>query len=131
MKRVIAALFLVAGLLSAMAAFAADTAPLSTSELKKTIGAGKSTVVFFLNPQGGPCRAQNEVLQKLQKDRKNNFSIAYVDANKPEEQKAFYDYGVRSMPTLVLVDGKGKIAKFFPPGIQTYETLAAALDGIK
>ncbi len=130
MKRFIAGLFLLAGFLVTHAAFAAD-APLSTPELKKTVGAGKSTVVFFLNPNGGPCKAQNEILQKLQKDRKSNFNIADVSALEQANQKAFYDYGVRSLPTLVLVDSKGKIAKVFPPGIQSAEVLTAALDGIK
>ncbi len=131
MKRLMAGLFMIAGLLVAGAALSADTAPLSTPELKKTLGAGKSTIVFFLNPNGGPCRAQNEVLVKLQKDRKNNFNIAYVSALEETNRKAFYDYGVRSLPSLVLVDGKGKIAKVFPPGIQSAEILTAALDGIK
>jgi thioredoxin 1 len=107
-------------------------APLSTPELKQTIGAGKKTTVdFFLNPNGGPCKAQNEVLQKLQKDRKSNFNIAYVSAMQQENQQAFYDYGIRSLPSLVLVDKSGMVSRVFPPGIQSYEALAAALDGIK
>ncbi len=114
-----------------LAVAANPAAPLSTPELKQAIGAGKKTVVFFLNPQGGPCKAQNEIVQKLQKDRKGNFSVAYVSTMNPEDQKAFYDYGVRNLPQLVLVDGKGTIAHFFPPGIQSYETLAVALDGTK
>jgi thioredoxin 1 len=106
-------------------------APKSTPELKQMISAGRKTVVFFLNPQGGPCRAQNEIVQKLQKDRKANFNVAYVSTMNPADQKAFYEYGVRNLPQLVLVDSKGKIAQFFPPGIQSYETLAVALDGTK
>ncbi len=132
MKRFIAGLFVITGLLISGAAFSADTAPLSTPELKQMIGAGKkNTIVFFLNPQGGPCRAQNEVLQKLLKDRKNNFNIAYVSALDQANQRAFYDYGVRGLPTVVVVDSKGRIARYFPPGIQSYETLATTLDGIK
>ena len=106
-------------------------APKSTPELKQAIGTGKRTIVFFLNPQGGPCRAQNEIVQKLQKDRKANFNVAYVSTMNPGDQKAFYEYGVRNLPQLVLVDSKGKIAQFFPPGIQSYETLAVALDRTK
>ncbi len=133
MKRI--ALFLtlcIPMLLAAAVAGAADVkAPLSTPELKQTIGAGKkTTVVFFLNPYGGPCKAQNEILQKLQKDRKGNFNIAYVSALQQENQKAFYDYGVRSLPSLVLVDKDGKVSRVFPPGIQSYDALAAALDGV-
>ena len=109
-----------------------NIAPLSTPELQQTIGAGgKPTMVFFLNPQGGPCRAQNEIVQKLQKDRKANFNVAYVSTMDPGDQKAFYEYGVRNLPQLVLVDAKGKIAQFFPPGIQSYEALSVALDRTK
>jgi len=124
-------LFILVSAFNSFAGPGGAKAPLSTPELKQAIGSGKKTVVFFLNPAGGPCGAQNEILQKLQKDRKNNFNIAHVNATKPEDQKAFYDYGVRSLPSLVLVDGAGKISKVFSPGIQSYETLSQALDSIK
>ena len=133
MKKLIVMFSLVAlVILSASAAMADQAAPLSTSELKKTIGSGKkSTVVFFLNPYGGPCKAQNEILLKLQKDRKNNFNIAYVSAMEQANQQAFYDYGIRSLPQIVIVNKHKNISRVFPPGIQEYETLAAALDGAK
>jgi thioredoxin 1 len=91
----------------------------------------KKTLVFFMNPSGKPCGIQNEILQKLLKDRNNNFNLAYVDATKPADQKAFYDYGIRSMPALVLVDANGNIGRVFPPGIQSYETVSQALDSVK
>jgi len=132
MRKLIVILFLVSFCMVAGSAYAADTAPLSTPELKQTIGAGKkNTVVFFINPNGGPCRAQKDILLQLQKDRKGNFNIAYVDAMNRANQRAFYDYGVRSLPTVVIVDAKGMIAKYFPPGIQPYDILAKTLDGIK
>lgn len=110
----------------------AATAPLSTPELKQTIGSnGKATLIFFLNPYGGPCIKQKEVLDKLLQSRKNNFNIASVSTIIQNDQKAFYDYGIRSLPSLVLVDKKGKIGRVFPPGIQSAETLNAALDGAK
>jgi thioredoxin 1 len=133
-RALIVVVFLVAAAFAAVgvAAAADATAPLSAPELQKVIGSGKkNTIVFFQNPMGGPCRAQNEILQKLLKDRRNNFNVANVSTMKQEDQKAFYEYGVRSLPTLVLVDKSGKVRKFFPPGIQSYETLVAALDGIK
>src|SRR5512141_162118 len=76
-------------------------APPSTAEIKKSITSGKKTIIFFLNPNGGPCRAQNEILTTLQKNRKSSFNIAYVSALQQENQQAFYDYGVRGLPTLV------------------------------
>jgi thioredoxin 1 len=107
------------------------SAPPSTAEIKKGITSGKKTIIFFLNPNGAPCKAQNEILTKLQKDRKNNFNIAYVSAWQEENRQAFYDYGVRGLPTVVLVDSSGMIARVFSPGIQSYDALASALDGAK
>lgn len=107
-------------------------APLSTPALKQAIASGKqNTIVFFQNPAGMPCKAQNELLQKLHGDRKQNFNIVSVSVARPEDQKAFYDYGIRSLPSLVLVDRRGRVERVFPPGIQSYETLAAALDRLK
>jgi thioredoxin 1 len=107
-------------------------APISTPELKQVIGAnGKPTLVFFQNPQGGPCKIQKQVLDTLQSERKGKFNLVAVNAMKQEDQRAFYDYGIRSLPSLVLVDKSGKIARVFPPGIQNQETLTAALDRLK
>ena len=133
MRKFVLGAFMTAVLLAAAvpASAGGTAAPLSTPELKKSIGHGKKTIVFFLNPQGGPCRAQNEILQQLQKDRKGGFAVAYVSTMNAGDQKAFYEYGVRNLPQLVLVDGKGTIAQFFPPGIQSYQALTAALDGTK
>ena len=107
-------------------------APLSTPALKQTVGAnGKATLVFFQNPNGGPCRMQKQIIDGLLQERKNGFNIAAISTMRQEDQKAFYDYGVRSLPSLVLVDRSGRIARVFPPGIQSREAVAAALDGLK
>ncbi len=115
------------------AAMAANlAAPLSTAELKNTITAnGKPTLVFFQNPNGGPCKAQKAVLDKLTEQRKGKFNVANVSTLNQNDQRAFYDYGVRSLPTLILVDKAGKISRAFSPGIQSMETLSSALDGLK
>jgi len=106
-------------------------APQSTAELKQAIASGKKTVVFFMNPAGIPCGQQNEILKKLYQDRGVSFTIAYVSAIRPEDEKAFYDYGIRSLPSLVLVDSNGNISRHFPPGIQSYDTLAQAMNSIQ
>ena len=132
--RKIVGLLLGVGLCAAasIASAGGATAPLSTPELKQAVGAkGMSTIVFFQNPNGGPCKMQKQILDALQQERKNNFNIAAVSTMKQEDQKAFYDYGIRSLPSLVLVDKSGKISRVFPPGIQNKETLVAALDSLK
>jgi thioredoxin-like negative regulator of GroEL len=134
MGRIIAFALLLTVLLAGadMTSAGSTAAPLSTVELKQIIGSGKkSTIVFFQNPMGGPCKAQKEILEKLHKERKGNFNIAYVSTMKEADQRAFYEYGIRNLPSLVLVDISGNISRVFPPGIQAAETLAAALDGVK
>jgi thioredoxin-like negative regulator of GroEL len=106
-------------------------APRSTAEISQATSSGKKTVVFFMNPAGIPCGQQNEILKKLFQDRGGNFNVAYVSVMRPEDEKAFYDYGIRSLPSLVLVDSSGNIGRQFPPGIQPYDTLAQALDSMK
>ena len=132
MKRRITALVMAACIATATLAAANPAAPLSTATLKKTIASnGKPTLVFFENPNGGPCRVQKAMLDLLVEKRKGSFNIASVSTMNQSDQKGFYDYGVRSLPTLVLVDKVGKISRVFSPGIQSLEVLSAALDGLK
>ena len=131
MRQRIIALLAVTLFATATLASAAPKAPLSTPALSQSIGKGKPVLVFFQNPNGGPCKAQQQLLDKLTEKRKGTFTIAPVNAMEQNDQKAFYDYGVRSLPSLVLVDKAGAISKVFPPGIQSIETIISALDGLK
>ena len=133
MRKIVVAVLTAALLMFASFAVAwGASAPLSTPELKQAIGAkGKATLVFFQNPDGGPCKMQKEVLDKLQSVRKGNFNLVSINSMKQADQKAFYDYGIRSLPSLVLVDKNGRIARVFPPGIQSGEALTASLDSLK
>ena len=132
MKRRITAFITATLIATATLAAANPTAPLSTPTLKKTIASnGKPTLVFFENPNGGPCRMQRAMLDLLVEKRKGTFNIASVSTLNQADQKGFYDYGVRSLPTLVLVDKVGKISRVFSPGIQSLEVISTALDGLK
>ena len=131
MKQLIIVLLAVTVFATTALVSAATKAPLSTPALSQSIGKGKPVLVFFQNPNGGPCKAQQQVLDKLTEKRKGTFTIAPVNAMEQNDQKAFYDYGVRSLPSLVLVDKAGAISKVFPPGIQSIETITSALDGLK
>ncbi|OFZ18818.1 MAG: hypothetical protein A2X94_00950 [Bdellovibrionales bacterium GWB1_55_8] len=109
---------------------AEPTAPLNTPELKQVVGKDKkNTIIFFQNPLGRPCIEQKAILDKLHAEKKSSFNIAHVSTMKPEDRQAFYDYGVRSLPMLVLVNKNGKISRVFSPGIQSASTIAGALSG--
>jgi len=113
-------------------AWSAPTAPLSTPELKATIASnGKPTLVFFLNPMGAPCQAQQAELDKLTAQTKGSFNLANVSVMAPGARQAFYDYGVRSLPSLVLVDKAGNVSKVFAPGIHSADVITAAVTALK
>jgi len=119
-------------MLSATFVVAAATAPLSTPALKATIASNnKPTLVFFLNPMGPPCQAQKAVLDKLSDQQKSQFNLANISVMDQDARQAFYDYGVRSLPSLVLVDKAGNISKVFAPGIQSPEAISTALSALK
>lgn len=130
MKKIVLSISLLSLLLAfaGISGAAPASAPLSTPEIRTAVASGKKSILFFMNPAGGPCRAQNEILQKLHKDRKGGFNIVNISTLRQEDQKAFYDYGVRSLPWVIMLDGKGRIGHHFPPGIQSYEALSQALD---
>jgi thioredoxin-related protein len=109
----------------------AQKAPQSTPAIKSAIESGKKTIVFFQNPNGRPCQIQNVELQKLKQTLGDNIKIVYVSAISQADQQAFYDYGIRSLPSIVLLSSKGEIAQYFPPGIHNHDTLMTAVKTAK
>jgi len=71
------------------------------------------------------------VLDKLIEQQKGKFNLANVSVTNQGDRQAFYDYGVRSLPSLVLVDKAGNINKVFAPGIQDIQTITLALNKLK
>ena len=83
-------------------------------------------LLFFLNPKGRPCQMQQAIIAQLGDDLPVTVREVSVldDANRP----SLYQYGVRSLPALILVDAAGKEVHRFTPGIQPADTILAALD---
>lgn len=79
---------------------------------------------------GAPCQAQKAELDKLAPQQKSKFNLTNVSVMDPNARQAFYDYGVRSLPSLVLIDKVGNISKVFAPGIQSAETINTAVSAL-
>ena len=87
----------------------------------------KKKILFFMNPMGRPCQMQDEILNGMGDEFKKMAEIVYIKTTEPSARDAFYKYGVRSLPSLIIEDGNGKIIKRFSPGIQSKQSIYAAV----
>lgn len=88
----------------------------------------KPTLVFFMNPAGGPCQTQDGILKESRAQWEPLAALRYVRTDVPADREVFYQYGVRSLPNLILVGADGKEIHRYSPGIQSAE---AILSGIR
>jgi thioredoxin 1 len=87
-------------------------------------------LVFFLNPNGGPCRIQDGILMGMSDEFKGKVGLKYVQTTVPADQKLFYQYGIRALPTLILTDAAGREIKRMPPGIKKPADIRAFIQSI-
>lgn len=92
----------------------------------KKINANLPTLIFFINPGGRPCQIQDQILKDAP-DLHKFAQIKYVSTIVPDDREMFYKYGVRSLPSLILVDQKDSTLHRFPPGIHQYDALRPIL----
>jgi thioredoxin 1 len=115
-------------LLAAVVAAPLAAAPAPPSGTKPaTPGAPKPTLVFFMNPAGGPCRTQDEILMSSRARWEPLANLRYVRTDVAADREAFYKFGVRSLPNLILVGADGKEVHRYSPGIQSAETILSGI----
>ncbi len=88
-------------------------------------------ILFFINPHGRPCLIQLSILDEMKDKLADLATVKQVSTIVPEDRATYYKYGVRALPSLILVDNSGKEIKRFPPGIQSEKTILEALNSQK
>jgi thioredoxin 1 len=124
MKLILKTAFIV---MLASLAFAGEKAPKS----KVSPEAPKPTLIFFMNPNGSPCQMQDQILLKSKADLEKLVQVRYVKTTIPTDREIFYQYGIRSLPNLILTDAQGKELHRFAPGIQEIEVIMNTLTTVK
>lgn len=87
-------------------------------------------LVFFLDPNGGPCQMQGNILKQMTNELDGKVLIRPVQTTVPADRDLFYAYGIRALPTLLLADSSGKEIKRLPPGVQTAASIRGLLNQI-
>lgn len=82
-------------------------------------------VLRFFSPTCGPCRVMGEKLKNLQ-----GCEIEEIDATRAEGMEKAELYGVRSIPTCVLVDDNGVMIQSFK-GVFDISELQSVIDSKK
>lgn len=101
----------------------------NTDKANKVATQTSQTMMFFLNPNGRPCKRQIEILNEMSEQLKaKNIEVKYVSTEKMNSDgPIFMQYGVRALPTIILVDEKGAEKKRFSPGVQSQVALLEAI----
>lgn len=66
------------------------------------------TVVDFFATWCGPCKMLSPILEELEEDR-SDFKVVKIDIDK--EQELAREYGIMSVPTLILFKDGEEVAK--------------------
>ena len=103
---------------SAALADAPRSAPTSTSTSTKP-AAALPRLVFFMNPNGSPCQMQDRILQEMAPELKGKAEVVYYKTTISTDIAKFQQYGIRSLPTLIVTDASGKELRRATPGIQS------------
>jgi thioredoxin len=97
------------------------TTPQSTASVATLVSSHQSAafkLVFFLDPEGGPCRLQDSILKDMANELRGKVDIQYVQTTVPADRNIFYQYGIRSLPTLLLADANGNEIRRMAPGVK-------------
>lgn len=72
----------------------------------------------------GPCKTQDPILEELEDDWENRFSVEKVNVD--EDQETANEYQVRSLPTLIIENDDGVVERFV--GVTQRDDIETALE---
>jgi len=102
--------------------FSATTASFASSVLAASTT--RPVLVDFWAPWCGPCRTLMPLLDRIADDYGGSFALAKV--NTDEEPQVASQFGVRSIPTVILFQGGRAVEQFV--GVQPESAIRALLD---
>lgn len=88
----------------------------------------KKQLLFFMNPDGRPCQIQDQLLLQMGTKLTAKATIKYIKTTEMATAKSYFrKYGIRALPTIILLDKEGNVEHRLPPGIHKATTIVAML----
>jgi thioredoxin 1 len=78
----------------------------------------RARLVFFMNPNGAPCQMQDRILREMSNELSARVEVVYYKTTEPADIARFQQYGIRSLPLLLVTDAGGRELRRATPGIQ-------------
>ena len=94
----------------------------------KIVAVPDNEMLVFINPNGRPCQIQVSILDGMKDKLSKIAKLKYVKTTEGSDQNIFYQYGIRGLPSLIILGRDGKEIKRFTPGIQNEKTILSAFD---
>lgn len=94
------------------------------------INSSTPNLVLFVNPQGQPCKMQASIVQEMADELKEKVIVRYIRTDIKEDQKTFYKYGIRGLPTVLLTDAAGEEIARLTPGVHPQGSIRKLLKSI-
>lgn len=91
---------------------------MSPSHAAPAAQGARQRLVFFMNPNGRPCQMQDEILRAMP-DLAARVDVVYYRTTEPADIARFEQYGIRSLPQLIVTDAAGAMLRRATPGIQS------------
>ena len=94
----------------------------------QTVPATGKVTLLDLRSDCIPCDLQDKVVKRVEKKYGDRIAVIYVEAEK--DQAAAKKYSVKTLPTLIIYDSKGKVADRRDGGYTKENTIDALIDGL-
>lgn len=91
----------------------------------------KYALLFFINPRGKPCQLQNKILSDMYNEISGRLNYIYLSTSKKSDMTYFYSYGIRALPTIIILDQERNVSHRFAPGIISKEALIEKINSLK
>lgn len=78
----------------------------------------RARLVFFMNPYGRPCQLQDQILRELSAELSSRVDVVYYRTTDAADLGRFQEYGIRSLPQILVTDATGRELRRATPGIQ-------------